>query len=91
MNSPEHCRMSKYFLEYRFCGVPGCEICEDLGQELRTPRIHVVEYIIRDEVLRWADYPIFDSRNYDNYLSPEATHDYIKHNNMPFDQLNKGL
>ena len=27
----------------------------------------------------------------EHYLSPESTHDYIKHNNMPFGQLKKGI
>ena len=83
--------MSEQLLEYCLCSVLACEICSDTGREVRTPQIYVGEYNLRDELLRQADYPISESRNYDHYLSPEATHDYNKHNNMPFDQLNKGL
>ena len=91
MNSPEHCRIYEYLLEYRLYGVTGCEICVGIGREARTPHIYVGEYNISDEVLRWTNYPIVDSSDSENYLSPEATHDYIKHNNMTFDQLKKGI
>ena len=52
MNSPEHCRMSEYLLEYGLCSVPGCEICADIGQEVRKPHIYVDGYNLRDEILR---------------------------------------
>ena len=52
MNSTEHCRMSKYLLEYGLFGVPGCEICAGIGREVTTPHIYVGEYNLRDEVLR---------------------------------------
>ena len=83
--------MSEYLLGYCLRGVPGCKIFSGIVREVRTPHIYVGEYNLRDELLRWADYPIAESRNYDHYLSPESTHDYNRHDNMPFDQLNKGL
>ena len=83
--------MSEYLLEYRLCSVPGCEICVGIGREVSTPQIYVGEYNLKDEVLRWADYPIVDSSDYKHYLSAEATRDYIKHNNMTFEQLKKGI
>ena len=48
-------------------------------------------YNIRNEFLRWDEYPIVGSSNSEHYLSPEATRDYNKHNNMKFEQLKKGL
>ena len=62
-----------------------------MGLEVRTQHIYVGEYNLSDEVLRWDDYPIFGSSNCENSLSPEATRDYIKHNNMTFEKLKKGL
>ena len=61
MSSPEHCRVSEYILEYPFCGVPGCKICTYIGREVRTLDIDVGDYNLREEVLRWVEYPIIDS------------------------------
>ena len=90
-NSTEHYRMSEYLIEYVFCSVTGCEICAGIGREVRTPHIYVGEYNLSDEVLRQADYPIVDSSDSEHCLSPEATRDYIKQNNITFEQLKKGL
>ena len=87
VNSPEHCRMSQYLLEYHLCGVPGCDICAGIGIEVKTPHIYFGGYNLRDEVLRWDEYPIVGSSNSEHYLSPEVTRDYIKHNNMTFEKL----
>ena len=83
--------MSECLLGYRLCGVPGCEICAGIVLEVSTPQIYVGEYNLRCVVLRWSNYPIVDSSDYEHFLSPEATRDYIKHNNMTFEQLKKGL
>ena len=91
MNSPDHCIMYEYLLEYRLYSVPGCENFAGIGLEVRTPHIYVCEYNLIDEVLRQADYPIVDSRYSKHYLSPGKTRDYIKHNNMTFKQLKKRL
>ena len=58
--------MSEYLMEYCLYGVPGCEICIGIGQELRKPHIYVGEYNISGEFLRWAEYPIVESSHYEH-------------------------
>ena len=82
MNSPDHCIMSDYLLEYLLYSVPGCEIFAGMGLEVRTPHIYVCEYNLSNEVLRWDECPIIDSSDSETDLYPEATSDYIKHKNI---------
>ena len=91
MNCPEHFKMSHYCLEYRLCGVPGCESCAGIERKVRTPEIYFSKYNLSNEVIRWDDCPIVDSSDSDHYLSPESTSDYIKHNNMTIQQIKKGI
>ena len=91
MNSPEHCRISEYTLEYRLCGVAGCVICANIGREPRTPSINVDGYNLREEVLDWMEFPTVNPADNDHYLGPQATRAYLKANNVPFEKLKGGL
>lgn len=47
-NSPYHCRVTPYTLEFRLCGKSNCELCKKVGRGLRAPDVFVGDMNIRD-------------------------------------------
>jgi hypothetical protein len=72
LESPDHCRITPFTLEYRICGKTGCTICAKIGRGVRTPDVEVGDYNLGTEVLRYMDLPVPNPINLIHYLSPLA-------------------
>lgn len=69
LESPEHCRLSSFTLEFRLCGKNGCDICAKIGRSVRTPDVQVGDYNLQEEVLRWMEMPVPNPSDPNHYLS----------------------
>ena len=85
--SPDHCRMSPYSIEFRLCGKDRCPLCINVGRSVRTPATDGGK--LRVEILRWLNRPVPNPVDKDHYLHPQAGRDYIDRNNLSFEQLEK--
>jgi hypothetical protein len=71
LESPDHCRITSFTLEYRIYGKTGCTICTKIGRSVRIPDVEVDDFNLPTEVLRYMDLPVPNPANLDHsYLSP---------------------
>ncbi len=76
-DSPDHCRVTEFTLEFRLCGKNGCHLCQLVGRSIRTPDVDIGKMNLREEVLRFIDLTIPNPTDRDHYLSPKETRRHI--------------
>ena len=85
--SREHYRLTDYTLKLRLCGKEGWGICVQIGCRIRTPDIDVGGYNLREEVLRWIDFPVNNTMEKDHFLTPEKGRTSIYEKSTSLDKL----
>ena len=58
-----------------------------IGLTLRTPDIGVVGYNLREEVLRWLEFPVNNPMDKDHFLTLTEVKTYIDSNDTLLDEL----
>ena len=77
LTSPEHLRLSDYTLRYILCRKEGCNICVRICCRLITPDMDVGGYNLREEVLRWVDFPVNNPTEKYHLLTPTEGITYV--------------
>ena len=87
LTSLEHCHLTDYTPQYRLCGKEGCGIFVQIGRRIRVPDIDVGGYNLREEVLRWIDFPVNNTMEKDHFLTTEKVRTSIDANSNSLDEL----
>ena len=67
-----HVQESEYYFENWKCEEEDCDICNNIGRCVCTPRDNA-----RREVLRFMDLTILNPMDKENYISPSAAREHI--------------
>ena len=83
--------MMEYSVEFRLCGVAGCDLCKKVGMYVRTPYVIVDGVNIRKQALRFMTLTMEDEDDKNYYLAPSEASMKIESENLSLENLKSYL
>ena len=81
----------KYSVEFRLCGIAGCDLCKKVGRSVRTPDVVVDGVSLCKEALRFMTVPVEDEDDKNHYLAPSEARMKIESENLSLEKLKRYL